>query len=310
MDAILIKTDSIGNQQWANYYGGSGNDGSYSLNITIDNGYALAGYTFNFGAQNDDAMLIKTDSAGNQQWLKIFGGAGNDRALSVRQTIDKGFCFGGSTNSYGNGSDDMYLVKTDSLGNISYYKTFGGVLSDKAYSIDLTHDNGFVLAGETNSFGAGSSDLYVVKTDTAGNLLWQNFFGGAENDMGFTVKTTNDNGYIVIGNTYSYGVPTWSDIFLVKTDSVGFASDIIDFKNNYLDVLIYPNPVVEKFHIFSNNNTEQMNISIMNTQGQLLMHRIVSTANTEINISDFANGIYFLHINAGNYNCVKKIIKE
>lgn len=312
LDAALIKTDSAGNQQWAKYFGGTGNDGGYDVSITNDGGYALAGYTYNFGATLDDAMLIKTDSAGNQQWLKHYGGAGNDRALSVMQTIDHGFILGGYTNSSGNGSEDMYLIKIDSSGTQQWDKTFGGALSDKAYSIDITGNNGYVLAGITSSFGAGGSDMYIVKTDTSGNFSWQKTFGGVYDDAGFCIKQTPDLGYVVIGNTISFSPNSWNDILLVKTDTAGNATGIslFDIGSN-TEILVYPNPANKFLSIeLENNNFPCTNISISNLQGQQLLQTLSQQAKTTIDISSLANGIYFLKVENEKGVAVKKFIKE
>lgn len=310
IDAILIKTDSSGNQQWSKYYGGTGNDGVYSLDITNDGGYMLAGYTYNFGALSDDAMLIKTDSSGNQQWLKIYGGTNSDRVLSVKQCPDKGYCAAGYTNSFGNGSSDMYLIRTDSAGNMGYYKTYGGIQTEKAYSIDVALDKGFILAGQTNSFGAGNDDMYIVKTDSVGNMDWQKFFGGAENDEGFTVKATDDKSYIAIGNTYSFSYNSgYSDVYLVKMDSTGYAVGVNEFNKNGINISIYPNPTKGKLFIESMDNEAEF-ISVINIYGQTVYQRAISRGQTEIDISDFANGFYLFKVTIGQNSYVKKIIKE
>ena len=310
-DAILIKTDSSGTQQWLKYYGGVNNDGAYSLDITSDAGYVLCGYTYNFGALNDDAMVIKTDAAGNQQWLKIFGGSSNDRALSIKQCADKGFCFAGYTNSFGNGTEDMYLVRTDSSGNQLYYKTYGGSQTEKAYSLDLTLDNGFILTGQTNSYGAGNDDLYVVKADSTGNVLWEKYFGGTENDEGFTVKATSDKGFIAIGNTWSYNI-MYSDIYVVKMDSTGYATGISFYNTGYSDFNIYPNPANNNITIETGCNAS---IEIFNIQGQLIKSLILNDINTTINVSAFQSGVYTVKmipiaIGTEKKLAVKKFVKE
>jgi hypothetical protein len=307
-DAILIKTDSSGNQQWSKYYGGANNDGAYSLDIAADSGYVLGGYSYNFGASADDAMIIKTDTAGNQQWLKIYGGTTNDRALCVKQCYDKGFCIAGYTNSYGSGSEDMYFVKTDSSGNLSYYKTYGGPLTDKAYSLDFTFDNGFILTGQTNSYGAGNNDLYVVKADSTGNMLWQKYYGGSLDDEGFTIKSTSDNGYIAIGNTLSFNV-IYKDMYVVKMDSTGFATSINTFLNDCTDLNIFPNPTKDKVFIETDEHESSI-ISIINIDGQTIFQKTISKDNFEIDMTDFANGLYLLNIKTKTNNYSRKIIKE
>jgi len=112
-DFWLVKTDSAGNQLWNEYYGDSGAEDCHSVVQTADEGYALAGYTDSFGAGGSDFWLVKTDSAGNPQWNKIYGGIASDAAYSVVQTADGGYALGGSTRSFGAGGSDFWLVKTD-----------------------------------------------------------------------------------------------------------------------------------------------------------------------------------------------------
>jgi len=312
LDAALIKTDSSGNQQWAKYFGGSDNDGGYSVSLSNDGGYILSGYTYNFGAVLDDAMLVKTDSAGNQQLLKHYGGAGNDRALTVMQTLDNGFILGGYTNSFGNGSEDMYMIKTDSLGIQQWYKTFGGTFSDKAFSVDSVGKNGYVIAGSTASYGAGANDMYLVKTDTAGNFLWQKTFGGVYDDAGFCVKQTSDLGFITIGNTISFSPNSYNDVFLVKTDTAGNATGIPLFDNaGNTELFVYPNPANNFLSIeLNNNNSVLSTVSICNIQGQQLLKTQLLQSISIIDISFLADGIYFLKVENEDNVAVKKFVKE
>jgi hypothetical protein len=127
-----------------------------------------------------DFWLVKTDSSGNKQWDKTFGGTDWDEAHSVQQTSDGGYILAGETNSYGAGSCDFWLVKTDSNGNKQWDKTFGGIDHDKAVSVQQTSDGGYILAGETYSYGAGSRDFWLVKTDSNGNKQWDKTFGGTK----------------------------------------------------------------------------------------------------------------------------------
>ncbi len=221
-DSWLVKTDSAGNMLWNKTYGGARYDLAYSIVQTSDGGYALAGYTGSYGAGAFDSWLVKTDSAGNMLWNKTYGGAGDDLAYSVVLTSDGGYAIAGYTYSYGAGSTDAWLVKTDGSGNMLWSKTYGGTGNEDAHSVVLTSDGGYAIAGSTASYGGGW-DMWLVKTDSAGNMLWNKTYGGAGNDVGFSMVQTNDRGYAIAGYTYSYGVgiPTYSNLWLVKTDSAG-----------------------------------------------------------------------------------------
>ncbi len=173
-DAYLVKTDGKGNEEWYRTFGGDKPEYAYSVEQTADGGYIIAGHTYSYGAGERDAYLVKTDGKGNEEWYRTFGGEDNDIAYSVRQTfvneptVDGGYIIAGETHSYGAGERDAYLVKTDGKGNEKWYRTFGGENDDVAYSVEQTADGGYIIAGETHSYGAGGRDAYLVKTDGEG----------------------------------------------------------------------------------------------------------------------------------------------
>jgi hypothetical protein len=203
---------------FAKTYGGTDYDVASSVQQTSDGGYIVAGYTYSFGAGGDDIFLIKTYANGNLQWAKTYGGTWDDWARSVRQTSDGGYIVAGFTGSFGAGGDDIFLIKTDANGNISWAKTYGGTYSDYAYSVQQTSDGGYIVAGYTYSFGAGDYDIFLIKTDANGNVQWAKTYGGTSDDWAFSVQQISDGGYIVAGYTGSFGV---GGAFLVKTDANG-----------------------------------------------------------------------------------------
>jgi hypothetical protein len=219
-DIFLIKTDANGNIQWAKTYGGTNGDYAFSVQQTSDGGYIVAGVTASFGAGIDDIFLIKTDANGNVQWAKTYGGTTNDYAFSVQQTSDGGYIVAGSTVSFGAGSFDFFLIKTDANGNVQWAKTYGGTSWDEAYSVQQTSDGGYIVAGYTNSFGAGWDNIFLIKTDANGNIIWAKTYRGTGVDVASSVQQTSDGGYIVAGSTNSFGGPFY-DIFLIKTDASG-----------------------------------------------------------------------------------------
>ncbi|UPT67358.1 MAG: T9SS type A sorting domain-containing protein [Sphingobacteriales bacterium JAD_PAG50586_3] len=128
----------------------------------------VAGYTDSYGAGNFDFLLMKLTSTGTTTWSKTYGGTNEDRALSLQVTSDNGFILGGKTLSYGGGNSDYFLVKTDASGTLSWAKAYGGTALDQAYSVVQTTDGGYALTGYANSYGAGSKDGYLIKTDANG----------------------------------------------------------------------------------------------------------------------------------------------
>jgi len=231
-DFWLVKADSNGNKEWDKTFGGTRCDMAYSVQQTTDGGYILAGWTESYGTGDRDFWLVKTDSNGNKEWDKTFGGTDEDLAYSVQQTTDGGYILAGYTRSYGAGGYDFYLVKTDPNGNEKWNKTFGGTCTDYAYSVQQTTDGGYILAGWTESYGTGDRDFWLVKTDSNGNKEWDKTFGGTDEDLAYSVQQTTDGGYILAGYTRSYGaghsasahstfVHSTSDFWLVKTDPNG-----------------------------------------------------------------------------------------
>jgi len=224
LDVYLIKTDSDGNEEWNKTFGGSYGDVANSVQQTSDYGYIVAGSISSFGAGNYDFWLVKTDSDGNEEWNKTFGGSSYDGASSIQQTSDNGYIIAGHTCSFGEGESDFWLVKTDSDGNEEWNKTFGGSYSDVANSVQQTSDNGYIVAGHTSSFGAGESDFWLVKTDSDGNEEWNKTFGGSSYDGASSIQQTSDNGYIVAGYTYSFGTGE-GDFWLVKLRSKSLSEE-------------------------------------------------------------------------------------
>ncbi len=184
---FLIKTDANGNIQWAKTYGGTDWDEAYSVQQTSDGGYIVAGRTWSFGAGGVDIFLIKTDANGNVIWAKTYGGTDEDGASSVQQTSDGGYIVAGYTASFGAGYDDIFLIKTDANGNVQWAKTYGGIIVDRAYSVQQTSDGGYIVAVWTNSFGAGGYDAFLVKTDASGNIQWAKTYGGTGDDWAYSV---------------------------------------------------------------------------------------------------------------------------
>jgi len=206
--------------EWEHTYGGTNDDIAYSMIKTSDGGYALAGYTRSYGAGGADFWLVKTDSSGKPLWNKTYGGSSSEFAYSMVQTSDGGYALAGYI--YVNGNYDFWLVRTDTAGNQLWNKSFGGAGKEMAYCV-IQVDNGFGLVGETSSKGAGGADFWLVVTDSSGDMLFDQTWGGTSDDIAYSVVWTwnTDGGYAITGQTLNGGATVFA---LVKTDNVGTVS--------------------------------------------------------------------------------------
>ncbi len=215
IDVYLVKTGASGTMQWNKTYGGAGDE--YMINIirTSDNGYMMSGYTTSFGAGNRDGWLIKTDSNGNMQWNKTYGGARSDMAYGLIQRNDGGYTFVGIAASFSAGDSDVWLVKTDSSGIMQWNKTYGGSGADYAYILVQTNEGGYATAGYSTSFGGTAA--YLIRTDEGGNMLWNKTYPGAPAQIAIHMIETADEGFALVGWNYLNG----QDLLLIKTDPAG-----------------------------------------------------------------------------------------
>ncbi len=259
---------------WSRTYGGSNIDVAYSACETSDGGYIATGYTFSFGAGQQDAYLVKTNSSGDTLWTTTFGGAAMDGAHFVRQVSDGGYVIAAYTESFGGGGKNFFLIKTDSTGTAEYTRTYSTPLMDVAYAFCETNDDGYmfvgyrdgpsgwvkgdlwilktdatldtlwtreyggtgedygisiqptldscyIITGTTSSSTAGGKDVWLVKIDGSGDIIWAKIYGAALEDVGYGVNVTADNGFIITG--YINGIGSWTagDLWLLKTDSLG-----------------------------------------------------------------------------------------
>ncbi len=213
---FLLKTNIGGDILWTKTYGGTGTDKGYSVQKTFDpDGFIIAGYT-ETESTGFDMFLVKTDSDGNQEWTKTYGGAGTDKGYSVQQTSDGGFILSGVTTAeFG---FDIRVVKTYPNGEEEWNRVFGNTLNDIGFSVDQT-DGGFVVVGYTEIFGSGDEDVLLLKINDDGNSDWERTFGGSGIDHGYTVNT-NDGGFMIIGFTDSFGAGN-KDVWLIKTSADG-----------------------------------------------------------------------------------------
>ena len=213
-DVYTLKLNSKGEVEWQKTFGGWNDDEANSIQQTTDGGYIVAGSTYSFGSGEYDVYILKLNSKGEVEWQKTFGGENDDVENSIQQTADGGYIIAGVTKFIGFGTEDTYILKLNSKGEVEWQKTFGGERDDGANSIQQTIDDGYIVAGWTSSFGSRGYDVYILKLNSKGKAEWEKTFGGEYSDEANSIQQTNDGGYIVAG--YSFG-----DVYILKLNSKG-----------------------------------------------------------------------------------------
>lgn len=219
------KIDPEGDLQWRGYFGGTNNDRAHAVVHSDDGGFVLSGFTESDDYDISDTRgsydfwIVKVDHNGNLLWERSFGGTGIEISQDIDKTGDGGYVVAGHTFSSDvdiskhNGESDVWLVKTDSTGNLVWEKTYGGALFDAAQAVSASKDGGYIIVGNSKSRdidvteNAGENDMWVFKTDRNGEIVWQKTFGGSGLDFGFDVLETENGGIVLIGETASADFP-------------------------------------------------------------------------------------------------------
>ncbi len=251
-DYWVVKLNAVGDTSWTALLGGDQPDLASAIQQTADGGYIVGGFSFSSQSFNvsevskglSDYWVVKLSATGVVQWNKLLGGTGEEELYSLRQTTDGGYIAAGSTTSSAsgnvtgsiNGLFDFWVIKINASGTPVWNKSIGGNQEQRARSIDLTADGGYIVAGRSSSSGSGNItgtnkglvDFLVAKLDGAGNIGWTKLLGGSADEIAFSVQQTVDGGYILAGTTASsasgditqssYGL---EDVWIVKLDGTG-----------------------------------------------------------------------------------------
>lgn len=261
----VVKTDSNGDTLWARELSFALWE-DYCANWVAEcsnGGYITAGGCY----YSTGFALLKFDSAGVNEWNRWYGGG---LAWGVIAVGD-GFVVGGDKQE--DWHYDFLLIKTNSDGDTLWTRTYGGVGNEEAYSLAQTNDGGYVLAGYTDSYGAGGKDFYVVRTDGEGNVLWTKTLGGTGDDVCRSIQQTTDGGYILAGYTTSFGSGN-NDWWIIKleADTVGVREEpgsISKIPSAFRLNGSYPNPFNLATTIFYEVPVRgQVNVHIYNILGQ------------------------------------------
>lgn len=251
-DNWVLKLDAFGNILWEKSFGFSGHDHSYDIIETVDGGFFFSGF-LDVTSSNGEGSTEKSslaahgvgefwgtrlDADGNLLWRKYFGGTNNDRSFGVMNANDGGFILSGASESddfdisNSKGSYDYWVVKVDKNGNMEWERSFGGTGIDQSHDITKTMDGAYAIIGNTFSTDIqisknnGESDIWLVKFDENGELLWEQNYGGPAFDAAHSISLAKDGGFIISGNSKSIGNDLISnfgenDLWIIKTTASG-----------------------------------------------------------------------------------------
>lgn len=219
-DCYLIKTDSNGELEWSRTYGGEGKDRCWGMVAAGDGGNVLVGETTSEGAGEEDCLLVKVGSGGEELWSRTFGGERSDRCFSIARAEGGGFVLAGQTYSDGAGDRDAYILKTSSSGEFEWSKTFGGAASDVGHSVTAVPDGSFLMTGYTTSLSESGDDPYLVKIDAQGEVHWTRVLHLEGINHTLTGDLTHDGGFCLTGFS-AHSERGASAAMLVKTDPEG-----------------------------------------------------------------------------------------
>jgi hypothetical protein len=325
-DIWVIKLNEFGGLEWQKSYGGNGFDMAYSVQQTFEGGYIVAGETDSNDTFNNniyghnDFWILKLNTLGELEWQKNLGGSGHDSSKGIIQTTDGGYVIVGYSRSNdfdvtnNNGNYDFWVVKINEIGNIIWQKSYGGSSQDRANSIFQANDGGFVIAGESESNNGylnqnfGQKDVWVIKLNGNGDLVWQKSFGGSNEDYAIRIIQTNDNGYTFVGGTFSNDINVSNnngqlDVWIVKLFPDNLSN--IEFLSTS-NISIYPNPTQNFVNISSENNIQK--IELYDVNGRILY--VSEQKRDKISLENFSNGIYFLKIQLDNGDIVSQKIQK
>ena len=215
-NCYVVNVEAGGDTNWTSVFGNPNSiyDHAHAIDQTTNGDYIVAGKTLSDGYY--DFYLVRLDDYGDTLWSQHYGGSADDEAYDALQTNDGGFIMAGYSWSFGY-SADFYVVKTDSVGDTLWTRTFDSWMDDYARSILATTDGGYVIAGYAGYSGTMNSS-YIVKIDSIGDVLWTRTIYGLSYNEAYSIHPTIDGGFIVAGKSEPY-METHS--YLVKLDSLG-----------------------------------------------------------------------------------------
>jgi hypothetical protein len=314
-DCWIVKLDITGTIEWQKTYGGSGLDSGQSIIQTLDSGFVILGSSTSEDMDISshigqwDLWLLKISNSGLIQWEKSMGGTLNDIPTSIQQIADTGYIISGYSESFdfhkplNHGGFDAWIIKTDSIGNFDWQKSLGGSLDDYAYSVRQTSDNGFLVAGSSESTDGdisnnlGNYDVWIVKLGNNGHLNWEKSFGGSQYDKASCVRETSDNGCIIAGNTFSTDGDITNnnngshDCWVVKLSNVLGSEELIKEQ-----IGLFPNPATNVIRIEMNYPIQNADYIVFDCTGTKVLSGVLNQEYQTIDISNLSFGMYSVQV--------------
>lgn len=308
-DAYLVIVNADGDTLGSRTYGGSQLDVAFSVEETQDSGFVLCGATASSGAGSYDYYLVKTDSQGDLEWARTYGGQGADWGHAAMPTADGGYIIVGAAMSFGHGQYDAYFVETDSAGDTTWTRVYGDMYMDAGNSVREIPDDGYIVAGVSGNLDAGAGELYLWRLDAGGDTLWARGYdrGGVNNyQMAGDIRATSDSCYIVVGEAETFG-SSINDAWILKIEedcragvektAEGVARQpVCRLSQNH------PNPFTDRTRIsFQLAKPGRVSLGVYNPVGQLvctLIDGLLPPGDhlATWNASRFPPGVYFMRL--------------
>ncbi|MCA6212788.1 protein kinase [Thermococcus bergensis] len=219
-DVWILRLDSEGNIKWQKTYGGSNADVANAVAIAPNEDIIVAGYTESFGAGDWDVWVLRLDADGNVKWQKTYGGKWRDEATGVAIADNGDIIVAGYTSSFGAGLADVWVLRLDENGNVKWQKTYGGSRWDQSTGVAIADNGEIIVAGYTESFGAGWRNVWVLRLDADGNVKWQKTYGGRDGEGAHAIAIADNGDIIVAGYTSSFGAGL-ADVWVLRLDENG-----------------------------------------------------------------------------------------
>lgn len=314
-DFLLIKVDANGDTLWSRVIGGSENEEAKSIQHTSDGGLIIAGYTESYPVGSKNCFLVKTDMSGDTLWTRSYGGSANDYLHAVKQTSDGGYIMTGVTHSIGVSTENMYVIRANSIGDTLWTRSYGQVGRwSWGHDIIETADGGFAITGLIRTASPnGGSDLYFVKVDAMGFVEWEHEFKiepsntSYTSSVGHSLLQTPDGGFAIAGRWFNGGT---YEVLLIKTQADGTVG--IGEMPNASGFEVFPNPFRDYSTLKFNNPTgEPFTMNLYSSSGQLVMTSANIRADQYvIERANLANGLYHVVLHSKSHNFSGRLMVE